>query len=64
MPSWRWHAKVLGTIYVVLVIAFFILKRLLAPYVRTLPPEVTPWLQHPQTPIERVPVVFHDSTQR
>ncbi|MBI3291217.1 MAG: hypothetical protein HYZ73_00150 [Elusimicrobia bacterium] len=64
MPSWRWHLKALGTIYVVLVITFFVLKRLLAPYVRSLPPEVTPWLQHPQTPVEQASSVPHESPKR
>lgn len=60
LPTWRWHLKVLGVIYLVLVGAFFVLKWLLAPYTRHLPPEVTPWLQPRQTPIEQVPVTPHE----
>ena len=47
-PTWRWHAKTLGIIYVVLIVLFFVMKSLLKPYIRHLPPEVTPWL-HPKS---------------
>jgi len=43
-PSWRWHLRTLGIIYVIIIILFFVMKSLLKPYVRQLPPEVTPWL--------------------
>ena len=46
-PTWKWHARTLGIIYTTLIILFFVLKSLLKPYVRQLPPEVTPWL-HPK----------------
>ena len=47
-PTWQWHAKTLGIIYAVLIVLFFVMKSLLKPYVRHLPPEVTPWL-HPNS---------------
>lgn len=47
-PTWRWHLKTLGIVYVVIVVLFFIVRGLLKPYVRQLPPEVTPWL-HPKS---------------
>ncbi len=48
LPTWRWHAKTLGIIYAVLIVLFLVMKSLLKPYVRHLPPEVTPWL-HPKS---------------
>ena len=47
-PTWRWHLRTLGIIYALVIVFFFIVKGLLKPYVRKLPPEVTPWL-HPQS---------------
>ena len=47
-PTWRWHAKTLGIIYVILIVLFFVMKSILKPYIRHLPPEVTPWL-HPKS---------------
>lgn len=44
-PSLTWHLKVLGIIYVCLILLFFLLNYLLKPYMRKLPPEITPWLQ-------------------
>lgn len=43
-PTWQWHAKTLGIIYVCLIILFFVLNHALKPYMRNIPPEVTPWL--------------------
>jgi hypothetical protein len=43
-PTWRWHLRTLGIIYAVIIVLFFVMKSLLKPYVRQLPPEVTPWL--------------------
>ena len=44
-PTWEWHAKTLGIIYACLILIFFVLNRwLLKPYLRDIPPEVTPWL--------------------
>lgn len=49
-PSWKWHAKTLGIIYVVLIIAYFAITSFLSnipePYrMREIPKEVTPWLK-------------------
>ena len=49
-PSWKWHFRVLGAVYVVLVIAYFAISQFLnkipPPYrMREIPPEVTPWLK-------------------
>ncbi len=49
-PDWKWHAKVLGVIYVVLIALYFgisnFLGRIPEPYrMRQIPSEVTPWLQ-------------------
>jgi len=54
-PTWQWHIRTLGIIYVILIVLFFTMKSLLKPYVRHLPPDVTPWLHpnsapHVQTP--------------
>ncbi len=48
-PTWRWHARTLGMVYALIIVFFFVAKFLLKPYVRALPPEVTPWL-HPKSP--------------
>ena len=47
-PTWKWHLKTLGIIYVVLVILFFAVNALFKPYLRKLPQDVTPWLKHTQ----------------
>ncbi|MBI4054983.1 MAG: hypothetical protein HY402_02495 [Elusimicrobia bacterium] len=52
MPSWRWHLKTLGILYVCLTMLFFglkyLLRRLPPPYhIREIPQEMTPWL-HPE----------------
>jgi len=49
-PSWKWHLKVLGTIYVVLIAAYFgisqFLSRIPPPYrMREVPKDITPWLK-------------------
>lgn len=49
-PDWKWHIKTLGTIYAVLILAYFgisfFLRSLPQPYqVRKIPIEVTPWLR-------------------
>jgi len=49
-PSWKWHVRVLGIIYVVLVLAYFVishfLKKLPPPYrLRDVPKDVTPWIK-------------------
>jgi hypothetical protein len=48
-PSWKWHAKTLGIIYVCLVVVYFavsyLLSRVPPPYkLREVPKELTPWL--------------------
>ena len=45
-PTWNWHRRTLMILYAVVIVAFFGIKAWLKPYVRTLPPEITPWL-HP-----------------
>ncbi len=49
-PDWKWHLKVLGGIYLLLVVMFFVLDNFLAnlpePYkMRDIPQEMTPWLK-------------------
>jgi hypothetical protein len=49
-PTWIWHVKVLGVIYVVLIVAYFaisqFLKRVPEPYrMRDVPKDITPWLK-------------------
>ena len=49
-PDWAWHARVLGGIYVFLIVFYFsvsfLLRRLPPPYhIRKIPPEMTPWLK-------------------
>jgi len=44
-PDWKWHAKVLGVVYVVLLISFFVLNHALRPYMRQIPQDITPWLK-------------------
>lgn len=44
-PGLSWHLKTLGIIYACLIIIFFVLNALLKPYLRTLPADITPWLQ-------------------
>jgi len=44
-PTWAWHARTLLIIYACVIVAFFLTKIWLKPYVRDLPPEITPWLQ-------------------
>ncbi len=43
-PTREWHLKTLGIIYGILIVVFFFLNWLLKPYMREIPPEVTPWL--------------------
>ena len=44
-PTWKWHLKILGIIYLSLIAIFFLLNWLLKPYMRKLPQDVTPWLK-------------------
>ncbi len=48
-PTWQWHAKTLGMIYAGLIIVYFLLNWFLKPYLRDIPPEVTPWLKKAQS---------------
>lgn len=53
-PNWKWHLKVLGAIYAVLIISFAVLKftlpMLKPPYhIRQIPAETTPWLNNAKT---------------
>ena len=42
----EWHLKTLAVIYGLLIVIFFFLNWLLKPYLRHIPPEVTPWLHN------------------
>ena len=49
-PTWKWHLKVLGGIYLALIIVYVgvtaLLSRLPPPYgLRNVPREITPWLK-------------------
>lgn len=48
-PTWRWHLKVLGAVYIFLILSYFAISAFLSkipePYrMREVPHEVTPWL--------------------
>lgn len=43
-PNLKWFLKVLITMYVIIIIAFFVINFLLKPYMREIPKEITPWL--------------------
>jgi uncharacterized paraquat-inducible protein A len=47
-PTRQWHIKTLAVIYACLIILYFVLNWLLKPYMREIPPEVTPWLKKAQ----------------
>lgn len=49
-PTWKWHFKVLGIIYGLLIVAYvgisYFLSRVPSPYrLRDIPDEVRPWLK-------------------
>ena len=44
-PTWKWHLKVLGIIYVAIIALFFLINYLLRDYMRKLPTDITPWLK-------------------
>jgi len=48
-PTWKWHLKTLIIIYVILIVVFFTLNFILKPYMRKLPSDITPWLNHQKT---------------
>ncbi len=43
-PTKESHMKTLGIIYGILIAVYFLLNWLLKPYMRHIPPEVTPWI--------------------
>ena len=47
-PTKEWHIRTLSIIYGILIVVFFFLNWLLKPYMRHIPPEVTPWLPSEQ----------------
>ncbi|OGR97265.1 MAG: hypothetical protein A2902_02995 [Elusimicrobia bacterium RIFCSPLOWO2_01_FULL_64_13] len=47
-PSIQWHARTLGVIIAGLVVFYFLANWMLKPYLREIPPEVTPWLKKSQ----------------
>jgi len=44
-PTWEWHLTVLGSIYGILLVVFFVLNIVLKPYMRQIPADITPWLK-------------------
>jgi hypothetical protein len=49
-PTWKWHARTLGIIYVCLTVVYFAVSTLLSrvppPYkLREIPKDLTPWLK-------------------
>ncbi|MDR2426703.1 MAG: hypothetical protein LBD46_05960 [Endomicrobium sp.] len=44
IPTYRWMSITAFIILVILIIIFFVLNIILKPYMRKLPPEITPWL--------------------
>jgi len=44
-PTYKWFAITGGSILAALIITFFVLNVLLKPYMREIPPEITPWLK-------------------
>jgi len=43
-PTRQWHLRTLGIIYLIVIVAFFLVRAWLKPYVRKLPPDITPWM--------------------
>lgn len=43
-PNLKWFLKVLAIMYVLIIIAFFVINFLLKPYMREIPKQITPWL--------------------
>jgi hypothetical protein len=52
MPTWAWHGRTLLMIYACVLVLFLVLRGVLKPYIRQLPPEVLPWL-HPKAVHEK-----------
>ena len=44
-PTWKWHLKTLGIIYVVLIFVLFAANIILKPYLRQIPKDITPWMK-------------------
>jgi hypothetical protein len=49
VPTWKWHVRTLGIIYVCLTVAYFLISMFLSrvppPYkLREIPKDLTPWL--------------------
>ncbi|MDR1523505.1 MAG: hypothetical protein LBS29_06130 [Endomicrobium sp.] len=47
-PTYSWYIKVFLTVFVLLLISFFVLNIVLKPYMRKINPELTPWLNNKQ----------------
>ena len=43
-PTWAWHRRTLVMIYAIVIVVFFVVRSLLKPYVRDLPPDIAPWM--------------------
>jgi hypothetical protein len=48
-PTWAWHGRTLLIIYGVVLVLFVVAKIKFKPYIRQLPPEITPWMHHEKT---------------
>lgn len=55
-PTYKWMGITAGVIFAVLVLAFFVLNIVLKPYMRQLPPEITPWLEKSTKEVKAVPL--------
>ena len=52
-PNLKWFLKVLITMYVLIIIAFFTINFLLKPYMRDIPKEITPWLNKTAVEVQK-----------
>ena len=52
-PNLKWFLKVLITMYIFIIIAFFTLNFLLKPYMRDIPKEITPWLNKTAVEVQK-----------
>ncbi|MCL2507518.1 MAG: hypothetical protein FWF00_07540 [Endomicrobia bacterium] len=43
-PTYKWLGTVAAIILASLIVIFFVLNIMLKPYMRQIPPEITPWL--------------------
>ena len=53
MPDWKWHARALAVILLILIAAYFAITGFLKPYLRNIPPEATPWLEKSKSQLEK-----------